>query len=51
MFENRRHASPKEQIQRLIDVELDAVPRERMREAAAAQHFTIDQHSVAIEDD
>ena len=51
MLEDRCHASSKEQLKRLIDVELDAVSRKRMREAAATQHLTIDQHAVAIEND
>src|SRR4029450_2619044 len=51
MLEDRRHASSKEQIKRLIDVKPDAVSRQRVGETATAQHLAIDQHAVAIEND
>ncbi len=51
MLEDRRHASPKEQIKCLIDVKADAVSRQRVREAATAQHLAVDQYAVAVEND
>src|SRR5258708_35144356 len=51
VVEHRAHASSKEQVERLLGIKLDAVSRQTLREAAAAQHFAIDQHAVAIEDD
>src|SRR6266702_6224519 len=51
MFEYRTQASSEDQIERLIHVEIDTVCCQRAREAAATQHFAIDQHAVAVEND
>src|ERR1700693_3459734 len=51
MLDNRGHASPKEQIQRLILTKIDAVSGQNLRQATAAQHLAIDQDAVAVEDD
>ena len=51
MLEHRRHASSKEQIERLIDAKIDAIRGQGFRKAAATQHLAIDQDAVAVEDD
>jgi hypothetical protein len=51
VIEDRRHISSKEQIERLILTEMDAVSSQGLRKATAAQHLTIDQDAVAVEND
>src|SRR6266487_2597787 len=51
MLDDRSHASSEEQIQCLIQIKIDAVARQNLREAAAAQHLAIDQDAVAVEND
>src|SRR6476660_7319129 len=51
MLDDRRHASSEEQIERLIQTEIDAVARQYFRKAAAAQHLTVDQYAVTVEND
>src|SRR6478752_2955932 len=51
MLDDRRHASSEEQIERLIQTEIDAIARQYFRKAAAAQHLTIDQYAVTVEND
>src|SRR6266851_7608701 len=51
MFENRSHASSKEQIERLTHGKIDTVSCQRFRKTAATQHLAIDQYAVAIEND
>src|SRR3981189_2182458 len=48
---DRRHASSKKQIERLIQVQINAIPGQDFRKARAAQHLAIDQYAVAVEDD
>ena len=51
MLENCGGASSEEQIERLVQAEVDTVRCQNLRQAAATQHFAIDQYAVAVEDD
>src|SRR5579859_949904 len=51
MLKHRRHASSKEQIERLIQTEVDAILGQDLGKTAATDQFAVDQHTVAVEDD
>ena len=51
MLEDRGHASPEKQIERLVHVKIDAIRRQSFRKTTATQHLAIDQHAVAVEND
>jgi hypothetical protein len=51
VLNDRGHASSEEQIERLIQTKIDAVARQNLREAAAAQHLAINKDAVAVEND
>ena len=50
MFDDRGHASSKEQIERLIQTKIDAVACQNLGKATAAQHLAVDQDAVTVED-
>src|ERR1700726_2105910 len=51
VIDDRRRASPEEQIERLVETKMDAVARQHLRKAAATQYLAIDQYAIAVEND
>ena len=51
MLDNRGQASPKEQIERVRQLQTNAVLGQRVGKATAAQHLAVDEDTVAVKND